>query len=215
MDADRLAKSKQDRSGPMPSEDMKTWDNKSKRSASVFSPDVKECVCYALRGMSARVESRATTPRSVFRAPTPRSVAIGSTTELAGGGLFLHRHSASSFDCAAAPYDTVPKRVAGRVVNTQLMQPTGSGEYASWRSKDRYIPMSAAVGDFDSRPRPASTAAGPRASHSRVADSALNPFRFGRQQDAARYASEAYIHPHFGREQCPLTPLYTTPNAIT
>ena len=140
--------------------------------------------------------SRAQTTRST---QSPRSVAA-TATELSGGRqLFLYRHGSSSFDTTAAPYDTVPKFVAGRAVSSQLMQPTGTGVYASWQSsKDRYIPMSAAVGDFASRPPPASVAAGPRPSYSDTPDSALNPFRFGKQDDAARYASEAYIHPHFG-----------------
>lgn len=148
---------------------------------------------------SSRVQTpRSSVARSKPSSQSPRSVAA-TAPELSGSAhLFLYRHGSCSFDTAAAPYDTVPKRVAGRVVTSQLMQPTGSGVYASWQHKDRYIPMSAAVGDFASRPPPASNAAGPRPSYSDLPDSALNPFRFGREADAARYAGEAYIHPHFG-----------------
>ena len=146
--------------------------------------------------------SRAQTPR---RVQTPRSIQTTTATEPpAGRQLFLHRHGSASFDTAAAPYDTVSKFVAGRAVNSQLTQPTGTGVYATWQSaKDRYIPMSSAVGDHVSQPgltlrSRAELAAGPRPSYSDKPDSALNPYRFGRPADAARYASEAYIHPQFG-----------------
>ena len=146
--------------------------------------------------------SRAQTPR---RVQTPRSIQTTTATEPpAGRQLFLHRHGSASFDTAAAPYDTVSKFVAGRAVNSQLTQPTGTGVYATWQSaKDRYIPMSSAVGDHISQPgltlrSRAELAAGPRPSYSDKPDSALNPYRFGRPADAARYASEAYIHPQFG-----------------
>jgi hypothetical protein len=150
--------------------------------------------------------SRAQTPR---RVQTPRSIQSRSVTATAteppgGHQLFLHRHGSASFDTAAAPYDTVSKFVAGRAVNSQLTQPTGTGVYATWQSaKDRYIPMSSAVGDHVSQPGLTLRSrdvlgAGPRPSYSDQPDSALNPYRFGRPADAARYASEAYIHPQFG-----------------
>ena len=154
-------------------------------------------ICFVARFLRHPMDSsRGQTPRST---QSPRSVAA-TEAELSGRRqLFLYRHGSSSFDTAAAPYDTVSKYVAGRAVTSELMQPTGTGVYASWlSSKDRYIPMSAAVGDHASRRPPASVAAGPRPSYSDTPDSALNPFRFGKEADAARYASEAYVHPHFG-----------------
>ena len=78
----------------------------------------------------------------------------------------------------------------------QLLQPSGSGEYASWLTLDRYLPMSAAVGDFASRAPPARVPAGARPTYD-LPDSAVNPFRFAKPEVGAPYG-EAYVHPKFG-----------------
>ena len=122
-------------------------------------------------------------PPSMDNTPSPRKI-------------FAHRHTASSFDREAAPYDTVASRLAGRGVKPQLLQPSGSGEYASWLTLDRYLPMSAAVGDFASRAPPARVPAGARPTYD-LPDSAVNPFRFAKPEVGAPYG-EAYVHPKFG-----------------